>query len=104
MAAQVAAAFGKQPGLVADRVAASTPEDVVTLYYDVGGAPAPTPAPAEPTPTSSYAAYATPPPLFDLSAVLGGVAIGRDLSGNFAVTLRGVAVVRPNGTWVTLAR
>jgi hypothetical protein len=43
------------------------------------------------------------PAAFDFGAVFGGVALGRDLSGSFAFSLYGLAVGRPDGTWVTLA-
>lgn len=59
------------------------------LRYDIG--PGPTTAAA----SSSLLG-------FDVLTTLGGVALGRDLTGNFGFTLNGVAVLRPNGTWVAL--
>jgi hypothetical protein len=61
------------------------------LRYDIGPGPSPTTAAASPSPAA-----------FDFLTTLGGVALGRDLTGNFALTLNGVAVLRPNGTWVAL--
>lgn len=42
------------------------------------------------------------PALFDLSRVLGNVALGLDTTGNFALTLSGTALARPDGTYVRL--
>src|ERR1700676_5424519 len=39
---------------------------------------------------------------FDLSSIFGTVALGRDLSGNFVMTLSGVAVRRTDGSCVTM--
>ena len=40
-------------------------------------------------------AAATSPVGFDLAAILGGVTIGRDVSGNFALSSEGLAVTTP---------
>jgi len=49
------------------------------------------------TPTSTIA-----PAFADLQAILGAVQLGRDSSGKFALTLGGIAVLRPNGTYLAL--